>query len=200
MHARPEAGTDRRVERGGRGPTRPVDRVKFCSQDPRMNGPPPRFRSEATTPGVDAHGPLLQSIRAGKIVFHAPGRGHYPGARLGARELPGRWTCGYWDACGGQDWGTEIHRNEGIEMCLRETGAMNFAVDRKKHPLGPGDLTITRPRQAHRQGDPFIAAGRMQGATIAVRAERARPDVAGAALGGARPGGSRGTGAAAALD
>ena len=141
-----------------------------------MNRRPPLFRSEATTPRVDAHGPLLRSIRARKIEFHALGRGHYPGTRLGARELPGLWSLGYWDARGGQDWGMEFHRNEGIEICLLETGAMDFAVDRKKYPLGPGDLTITRPWQAHRQGDPLIAAGRLHWATIAVRAER--PDQA----------------------
>lgn len=137
-----------------------------------MNRRPPLFRSEITTPRVDAHGPLLESIRAGKIEFHAVGRGHYPGTRLGARELPGLWSLGYWDARGGQDWGMEFHRNEGIEICLLETGAMDFAVDQEKYPLGPGDLTITRPWQAHRQGDPLIAAGRLHWATIAVRAQR----------------------------
>ena len=88
-----------------------VDRGRFCTQGPAMNRRPPLFRNEEKTLGVDAHGPLLESIRAGKIEFHAVGRGHYPGARLGARELPGLLSLGYWDARGNQDWGMDFHRN-----------------------------------------------------------------------------------------
>ncbi|MDO8542388.1 MAG: AraC family transcriptional regulator [Opitutaceae bacterium] len=133
---------------------------------------PPLYRPIDKTHRVDAHGPLLASIRAGKIEFHALGRGHYPGERLAPRQLPGLLSVGYWDARGDQDWGMEFHRNEGIEICLLETGSMRFAVDDQTHPLGPGDLTITRPWQAHRQGDPHIAAGRLHWATISVGAKR----------------------------
>jgi AraC family L-rhamnose operon regulatory protein RhaS len=139
-----------------------------------MHRRPTLFRDPARKSRVDTHGPLLASIAAGKIVFHALGRGHYPGARLAAGELPGLLTVGYWDARGDQDWGMDFHRNEGVEICLLETGAMRFTVDGKSYPLGPGDLTITRPWQAHRQGDPRIAAGRLHWATIAVGA--LRPD------------------------
>ncbi|MBI5688691.1 MAG: AraC family transcriptional regulator [Verrucomicrobia bacterium] len=135
---------------------------------------PPLFGKGARRPGVDAHEPLLASIRAGKIDFHGLGRGHYPGDRLATGELPGLLSLGYWDARGDQDWGMDFHRNEGVEICLLETGAMRFAVDHRSFPLGPGDLTITRPWQAHRQGDPRIAAGRLHWATLAVGA--LRPD------------------------
>lgn len=70
----------------------------------------------------------------------------------------------------------DFHRNEGVEICLLETGAMRFAVDAESYPLGPSDLTITRPWQAHRQGDPRIAAGRLHWATIAVGAQRPDQD------------------------
>ena len=133
---------------------------------------PPLFRDRGQPSRVDAHEPLLASIRAGKINFHGLGRGHYPGDRLGPGQLPGLLSLGYWDARGDQDWGMDFHRNEGIEICLLETGSMRFAVDQESFPLGPGALTITRPWQAHRQGDPRIAAGRLHWATIAVGAQR----------------------------
>jgi AraC-like DNA-binding protein len=115
---------------------------------------------------------LLEAIRQGKVDFHALGRAHYPGSRLARRELPGLLSAGFWDAHGNQDWGMDFHRNEGVEICLLETGSMQFAVDDELHPLGPGHLTITRPWQAHRQGNPQIAAGRLHWVGIDVRAER----------------------------
>lgn len=137
-----------------------------------MHRRPPLFRDRAQPAPVDSHAPLLASIRAGKIDFHSLGRGHYPGDRLAPGELPGLLNVGYWDARGDQDWGMDFHRNEGVEICLLETGAMRFAVEQESYPLGPGALTITRPWQAHRQGDPKIAAGRLHWATIAVGARR----------------------------
>lgn len=137
---------------------------------------PPLFRDRGQTSRVDAHEPLLASIREGKIDFHGLGRGHYPGDRLASHQLPGLLSLGYWDARGDQGWGMDFHRNEGVEICLLETGSMRFAVDQESYPLGPGDLTITRPWQAHRQGDPRIAAGRLHWATIAVGAQRPDQD------------------------
>lgn len=141
-----------------------------------MNRRPPLYARAPRGHTIDAHQPLLGSIRAGRIEFHALGRGHYPGARLGPRELPGLLTIGYWDARGHQDWGMDYHRNEGVEICLLETGSMGFSVDGDVHRLEPGALTITRPWQTHRQGEPRIAAGRLHWALIDVRAER--PDQA----------------------
>jgi len=137
-----------------------------------VNRSPPAAQGPTHLQRVDAHRPLLASIRAGKIDFHALGRGHYPGERLAPRQLPGLLSLGFWDARGDQDWGMDSHRNEGVELCLLETGTMTFTVDWKTYPLRPGDLTITRPWQAHRQGDPHIAAGRLHWATIAVQAQR----------------------------
>lgn len=121
---------------------------------------------------VDSHQPLLDSIKRGKIQFHAIGRSHYPGERLTNKELPGLLSLGLWDANGEQDWGMEFHRNEGLEICLLETGTMQFAVDGESHPLTPGSLTITCPWQIHRQGNPRIAASRLHWATIDIRAHR----------------------------
>ena len=43
---------------------------------------PPLFRDPEPAHRLDAHGPVLASVRAGKIDFHALGRGHYPGASV----------------------------------------------------------------------------------------------------------------------
>ena len=137
-----------------------------------MNRRLPLYSGTSQTCRADAHRPLLASIRAGKIEFHALGRGHYPGVRLAPGQLAGLLSLGFWDARGDQDWGMDFHRNEGVEICLLETGSMRLAVGHETHPLRPGDLTITRPWQAHRQGDPHIAAGHLHWATIAVRAQR----------------------------
>lgn len=137
-----------------------------------MKRRPALFRDRPAGHPVDAHQPLLNSIREGKIEFHAIGRDHYPGARLEAGQLPGLLSLGFWDASGDQDWGMNFHRNEGLEICLLETGSLQFAVDDEVHPLASGFLTITRPWQVHRQGNPCIAAGRLHWATISIRAER----------------------------
>ena len=66
----------------------------------------------------------------------------------------------------------DFHYNEGVEICLLETGSMRFAVDDQTYPLRAGDLTITRPWQGHRQGDPHIAAGRLHWVALSVGADR----------------------------
>ncbi len=111
-------------------------------------------------------------MKSGKVGFHAIGRKHYPGARLEAAQFAGLLSAGYWDARGDQGWGMELHRNEGVEICLLETGSMQFWVDEEVHLLATGRMTITRPWQLHRQGDPNIAASRLHWVTIDVQAER----------------------------
>jgi AraC family L-rhamnose operon regulatory protein RhaS len=66
---------------------------------------------------------------------------------------------GYWDAQGIQDWGLPWHRNEGIEIMFLESGKITFAVGAKDHLLHPDALTIARPWETHRVGDPNIHAG-----------------------------------------
>lgn len=132
----------------------------------------PIFTSSQPTRALDNHKPFLAAVEAGKISFHAVGRKHYPGARLEAAQFAGLLSAGYWDARGDQGWGMELHRNEGVEICVLETGSMPFSVDAEVQLLAPGCMTITRPWQLHRQGDPNIAASRLHWITIDVRAER----------------------------
>ncbi len=126
-----------------------------------MKPTPPIFKAHHRTYLIDTCRPQMRAIEAGKIGFHALSHGHYPGHVLDRDTLPGISTIGYWDAVGEQGWGLEAHRNEGVEVVLLETGGMPFLVDGKRYDLRAGDLTITRPWQLHRLGDPHIGPGRV---------------------------------------
>lgn len=126
-----------------------------------MRSPPPIYQAQDRTYFIDTCRPQLQAIREGRIEFHALSHGHYPGTLLNRDVLQGISTIGYWDAVGEQNWGLEAHRNEGIEVVLLETGATPFVVDGQCHDLRAGDLTITRPWQLHRLGDPHLGPGRI---------------------------------------
>ena len=88
-------------------------------------------------------------------------RGGYPGEKLRPNDLSGIRSIGFWDAVGQQNWGLEYHRNEGIEITFLETGSIPFLVEDREYLLKPDDLTITRPWQQHRVGNPCIHAGRL---------------------------------------
>lgn len=105
--------------------------------------------------------PLRQAMAQGEVRMQARVRGQYPGTPLADGALPGLRTIGYWDAVGPQSWGLPMHRNEGIEICYLLQGETVFATDREKSMLRPGDITITRPWQRHRLGDPAIRPCRM---------------------------------------
>jgi AraC family L-rhamnose operon regulatory protein RhaS len=105
--------------------------------------------------------PQIQAQREGKIELHALSHGNYPGKRMNSNALPGLSSVGYWNCRRDQDWGLKAHRNEGIEIVFLESGATGFEVDGKRHELHAGHLTITRPWQLHRIGDPFIGRSRL---------------------------------------
>lgn len=110
---------------------------------------------------IDSCVPQRRAVASGKIRLHALTHGRYPGRPLPPRVLPGLSSLGFWDACGEQDWGLDPHRNEGIEIVYLETGRVTFTVDRRRHPLAPGAVTVTRPWQLHCLGDPEIGPGRL---------------------------------------
>jgi AraC family L-rhamnose operon regulatory protein RhaS len=111
---------------------------------------------------ADTCEPLKKAAREGRVRLVARARGAYPGLPLPARELKEVRSVGYWDADYGQDWGLGWHRNEGLELMYISRGRVSFGVDRHEgYTLGPGDLTITRPWQLHRVGDPNIDACRL---------------------------------------
>jgi AraC-like DNA-binding protein len=105
--------------------------------------------------------PLKRAAEAGRVSLRAAAHGPYPGAALPAKILPEIRTVGYWDAPGTQDWGLPLHRNEGIELTYLSRGQLAFGVEGEKIPLHRGNLTITRPWQRHRVGNPNVSASRL---------------------------------------
>jgi AraC-like DNA-binding protein/mannose-6-phosphate isomerase-like protein (cupin superfamily) len=110
---------------------------------------------------IDTCEPQVRAVQEGKIKLHALTKGHYPGAKFSSDILPGLNSIGFWDGAGPQDWGLNEHRNEGVEIVFLETGRMAFTVDKRQFDLGPGSLTITRPWQLHKLGNPNIGPGRL---------------------------------------
>jgi AraC family L-rhamnose operon regulatory protein RhaS len=121
---------------------------------------------------IDSQRPQRRAIAEGRIECHALTHGHYIGSVIDDDLLPGISSIGYWDAVGEQDWGLEPHRNEGIEFVYLETGGMVFTVDGRRHRLRAGDLTVTRPWQLHRLGDPNIGPGRLHWLIVDVGVRR----------------------------
>lgn len=121
----------------------------------------PTYETRKTRYEIDRCEPQNRAIEAGKILFHALTKGHYPGTPVPADILPGLNSIGFWNAGGVQNWGLDPHRNEGIEIMFLETGTMGFAADQKKYNLRAGQFTITRPWQLHKLGAPNIGPGRL---------------------------------------
>jgi len=97
----------------------------------------------------------------GEIALHALARGTYPGTPLEAKNLPGVKSLGFWDATHLQAWGLPWHRNEGIELTILSSGTLPYFCDGRGYNLKPCDLTIARPWQPHKVGDPAIGANRL---------------------------------------
>jgi AraC family L-rhamnose operon regulatory protein RhaS len=121
----------------------------------------PIFHESGHTYVADTCDPLIRAVEKRQVVFQALARGHYPGRKLPSDALSGVKTVGFWDAEHAQDWGLDWHRNEGIELTLLESGRLPYNVDSHEVTLKPGDLTIARPWQLHRVGNPHIPAGRL---------------------------------------
>jgi AraC family L-rhamnose operon regulatory protein RhaS len=104
---------------------------------------------------------LVTAVAAGEMRLEALVRGSYPGRRMPDGVLPQVSSIGFWDAARDQTWGLGEHRNEGIEITYLDNGSLGFVVDGRSHPLSSGQLTITRPWQPHRVGNPEVAASRL---------------------------------------
>jgi len=126
-----------------------------------MSGLPAIYREHGRSYHADNCRPLVEAAQRKLVRFSALARGGYPGRRLAASALPGVKSVGVWDAAGRQDWGLDWHRNEGVEFTFLEAGNLPFAVGDQIHSLKPGDLTITRPWQPHRLGDPHLGPNRL---------------------------------------
>jgi AraC family L-rhamnose operon regulatory protein RhaS len=121
----------------------------------------PTYQSRRARYEIDRCEPQNHAIETGKINFHALTKGHYPGTPVPENVLSGLSSIGFWNAGGAQDWGLDMHRNEGVEIMFLETGTMAFVADAKKYNLRAGQFTITRPWQPHKLGAPNIGPGRL---------------------------------------
>jgi AraC family L-rhamnose operon regulatory protein RhaS len=126
-----------------------------------MARPIPIYRDHDEKYRADSCRPLLDAVQQGTLRLQAVRHGHYPGHALRSAELAGVKMVGYWDAEKDQDWGLGWHRNEGIEFTFLERGHLRFAAGDRVWDLRPDDITITRPWQLHRVGDPAISSSRL---------------------------------------
>lgn len=126
-----------------------------------MNAQVPIYKEDQQTYHADRCQPLIEAAESGKIRFEALTRGSYPGRPLPDFALPQMRSIAYWDAKIQQDWGLDWHRNEGLELTFLQSGSLPFWVTDKEYSLRAGDMTITRPWQPHRVGNPNIPASRL---------------------------------------
>ena len=136
----------------------------------RQDGPSNGGKGESnpaifTSPGATYHAdrcePLRAAVRRGEVRLSALVHRGYPGRLMPAGVLPEVSTVGFWDAIGNQTWGLDWHRNEGIELTYLARGRTDFLVDEESFILRSGQLTVTRPWQQHRVGNPFIGSSRL---------------------------------------
>lgn len=126
-----------------------------------VRNPIPIYRNHDETFEADSCQPLVEAVSRKEVRLQALVHGHYPGRKLAPRVLVGMKTVGYWDAEAPQLWGLPWHRNEGIEITFLESGKIGFAVDDCEYALQPDALTVTRPWQRHRVGNPNVGPGRL---------------------------------------
>ena len=103
--------------------------------------------------------PLIDAVKRKKLKFKALARHTYPGDRLDDNTI-GLNSIGYWDASEPQDWGLDWHRNEGIEFHFLESGTMPYSQENNEVLLMPDYLTVTRPWEAHKVGNPHVGMGK----------------------------------------
>ncbi len=138
--------------------------------------PVPIYKSPAETFEADLCQPLVSAVERKEVRLEALARGHYPGRRLPPNELSGLKTIGYWSAVGRQTWGLPWHRNEGIEITYLESGNVVFASEGFEELLSAGVVTITRPWQKHRVGNPTVAPGKLHWLILDVNVRRPNQD------------------------
>jgi AraC family L-rhamnose operon regulatory protein RhaS len=122
---------------------------------------PAVFFSLGETYHADRCEPLRDAVRCGEIRLSALARRGYPGRLMPKAMLPEVSTVGFWDATIPQSWGLDWHRNEGIELTYLARGKTDFQVDNESFKLESGHLTITRPWQRHRVGNPNVGPSRL---------------------------------------
>ena len=114
---------------------------------------------------------LIDAVGRNKLKFKALARHTYPGDRL-TDETIGLNSVGYWDASEPQDWGLDWHRNEGLEIHFLESGTMPYSQENEEMELSSNHLTVTRPWEAHKVGNPHIGMGKFYWVIIDLEVRR----------------------------
>ena len=135
-----------------------INNVQFFSVKVNIQKITP-FKANGIVYHADTCLPLVDAVNREKLKFKALARYTYPGDRL-TKDTIGLNSIGYWDANEPQDWGLDWHRNEGIEIHFLESGTMPYAQGNMEMELLPNYLTITRPWEAHKVGNPEIGMGK----------------------------------------
>jgi AraC family L-rhamnose operon regulatory protein RhaS len=129
------------------------------------------YEADGITYHADTCLPLIDAVERKKLKFKALARYTYPGERL-TEETFGLNSVGYWDANEPQDWGLDWHRNEGIEIHFLESGTMPYSQGNMEMELLPNCLTITRPWEVHKVGNPHIGMGKFYWVIIDLEVRR----------------------------
>lgn len=133
------------------------------------------FEAEGVVYHADTCLPLVDAVKRKKLKFKALARHTYPGDRLDENTI-GLNSIGYWDANEPQDWGLGWHRNEGIEVHFLESGTMPYAQENEEVLLTPNHLTITRPWEAHKVGNPYVGMGKFYWVILDLEVRRPHQD------------------------
>jgi AraC family L-rhamnose operon regulatory protein RhaS len=128
-----------------------------------MNPPsrPAIFLAPGATYHADRCEPLVQAVERGEVELHAWTHRGYPGTAMPNKLLPEISTVGYWNVSGTPTWGLDWHRNEGIELTFLSRGRTPFLVEGESFSLESAHLTVTRPWQKHRVGNPCVGSTRL---------------------------------------
>ncbi|MGH2550681.1 MAG: AraC family transcriptional regulator, partial [Thermomicrobiales bacterium] len=121
----------------------------------------PTFRTGDELYYSDTCEALKLGVERKEVQLSARARGLYPGEPFPTDELDEIRTVGYWNANHDQSWGLDWHVNEGIEITYVDRGRVTSGLEGVNHYLKSGDLTITRPWQRHRLGNPHVTACRL---------------------------------------
>ncbi len=110
---------------------------------------------------ADNCSPVKGAADNGDIELTTLARDAYPGKKLSKQELSGVKSIGYWNIKKPQNWGLDWHTNEGIEICLLESGDLTFFLGDEKYNLAPNHFTITRPWISHKLGNPEVEMSKL---------------------------------------
>lgn len=130
------------------------------------------FQTGSSTYYPDTCEGLRKAAGRNDVELEAYVHGDYPGTPFPDEVLPSVQTVGYWNSLQEQQWGLPWHRNEGIEITFLENGHLDFFVGNQQKLLVPNTLTITRPWQPHKLGNPTIGLCKLHWVIIDVGVRR----------------------------